>query len=119
MANKKIVIAEDERALSTVITNKLRRKGFDVIQALDGAEAVQKIKAEKPDLVLLDLIMPNKDGFQVLEEVKGLKTKVVVFSNLGQESDIERAKGLGAKDFLVKSNISIEDVVKMVNKYTS
>lgn len=117
----KILIAEDELALSTVLHNKLGRHGFDVEVAADGEEALAKMRALKPQLVLLDLVMPNKNGFQVLEEVnadpslKGMK--IIVFSNLNQEEDRERVKKLGAADFFVKSDTAINDVVDMINKF--
>lgn len=118
-----IVIAEDEAALSGVLKNKLSRHGYTVEIAQDGVEAVEKIKTLRPALVLLDLIMPNKNGFQVLEEVKAdpsLATiPVVVFSNLNQEEDRERAKKFGAVDFWVKSDIAITDVIAKISGYIS
>ena len=86
-----------------------------------GDEALRKVKTELPDLVLLDLILPGKDGFMVLEEIKSdPKTKkipVVILSNLGQESDIKRGKELGAIDYLVKSDIGLMDLVAKMKRY--
>lgn len=118
--NIKILIAEDDKFLVKVLSNKFARKGFCVIIAGDGNEAVNKIKSEKPDLILLDLIMPNKNGFDVLEEIKTDKNykdiPVIILSNLGQESDIERGKKFGVADYLIKSNLSINEVISRVNE---
>ncbi len=121
ITNPLILIAEDESALSGVLKSKLARHGFVVETAADGVEALEKIRRIKPQLVLLDLIMPNKNGFQVLEEVKAdpeiKDVKVVVFSNLNQDEDRERAKKMGALDFLVKSDLGINEVVGRVNGF--
>jgi len=120
-AKKKILYIEDEHALSLVIGNKLRRHGFEVSLAIDGIEGMRKIESEQPDLVLLDLILPNKDGWEVLMEMrqKGLlkKIPVIVMSNLGQASDIVRSTKLGATDYIVKSDFSISEVVEKIQKY--
>ena len=117
----RILIAEDEGALSGVLQSKLARHGFVVETAVDGIEAIEKMRLLRPRLVLLDLIMPNKNGFQVLEEAKAdpdLKDiRIVVFSNLNQDEDRERAKSLGALDFLVKSDLGINEVVGKVNGF--
>ena len=116
----KILLAEDDRFLSKVMGNKLSRKGYDVIIAGDGVEAISKIKSETIDLVLLDLVMPNKDGFDVLEEIKKSgkfkKLPIIVLSNLGQDEDIKRAKALGAYDYMVKSDMPINDVIIKIEK---
>lgn len=121
ITNPLILIAEDEGALSGVLQSKLARHGFIVETAADGVEALEKMRLIKPQLVLLDLIMPNKNGFQVLEEAKAdpeLKDiRIVVFSNLNQDEDRERAKKMGAIDFLVKSDLSINEVVGKVNAF--
>lgn len=117
----KILLAEDDKSLSSVMMNKLIRRGYQVILAKDGAEAVQKAISEKPKLILLDIIMPVKNGFEALEEIKqNPSTKdiaVVIMSNLGQDSDISKAKKLGAKDYLIKSNFAINDIVEKAQKY--
>lgn len=123
MADKKIkiVLAEDDKFISLAYKDGLTRAGFEVVHAADGAQAAEKIRQEKPDIVLLDIIMPEKNGFEVLEEVKkNPETKdipVIVLSNLGQESDIKKGKELGAYDYFVKSNLSMAEVVEKVNKY--
>ncbi|HEY4483892.1 MAG TPA: response regulator, partial [Candidatus Paceibacterota bacterium] len=89
--------------------------------AADGESALKHLETDHPDLVLLDLLLPGVDGFQVLEKMHGnsslAQIPVVVFSNLGQREDIERAKGLGATDFLIKANFTLDDVVAKVNGY--
>lgn len=119
--HKTILVAEDEQDFVKVYQLKLSQEGFNIIVAHNGEEAVNLAKANKPDLILLDLIMPVKDGFQVLKELKSdekLKhIKVVVFSNLGQEDDEVKAKALGASDYFIKSNISIYEMVEKVKSF--
>ncbi len=116
----KILIAEDDKFLSRVLSDKLRRKGYKVYIASDGIEAINKIKREKPDLVLLDLIMPNKNGFEILEEIKideeYSDIPIIILSNLGQKDDVEKGKKLGVVDYLIKSNLSINAVVEKIEE---
>ncbi|MDA2936194.1 response regulator [Patescibacteria group bacterium AH-259-L05] len=125
MADKKhkILIAEDDIFISRAYKDGLEQAGFEVITAADGQETLEKIRTEKPRLVLLDLIMPNKNGFEVLEEVKGdealRKVPIVILSNLGQESDIEKGKELGAIDYLVKADLSMRQVIEKIKQYVT
>jgi DNA-binding response OmpR family regulator len=117
MANpKKILIADDEKALAKALQLKLNHSGFETSTAFDGAEALEMLKKESFDLLLLDLVMPKMDGFQVLEEIAKLskKPKVIVTSNLGQEEDAEKAKSKGAIHFFVKSDTPITEIVEYV-----
>jgi DNA-binding response OmpR family regulator len=118
---KKVLIIEDEAFICRAYKDGLTRAGFEVVVAHDGKEGMEKLKSEKPDLVLLDLVMPVMDGFNVLEVVGAdkifKKTPIIVLSNLGQESDIKKSKELGAKDFLVKADHSMKDVIATVKKY--
>ncbi len=116
MSDKSILIAEDEAPLSHALELKLTHAGYKVTVAHDGAEAIEYLKKTKFDAVLLDIIMPNVDGFGVLEfmQKEGIKTPAAVSSNLGQEVDMERAKKLGAVDYLIKSNTPIAEIVKRV-----
>ena len=88
---------------------------------MDGLEASEKIKEVRPDLVLLDLIMPGKNGFEVLEEMKADKDlkniPVIILSNLGQESDVDKGKSLGAEDYLIKSDISMKEVIETIKRH--
>ena len=115
---KKILIAEDEKPMSKALEIKLGREGYDIKVAYNGEEAIDYLKKEKFDLVLLDLIMPKKDGFDVLTEIrdKKIKTSVIVLSNLGQEEDMNRAKALGAKDFFIKSATPIAEILGHIQK---
>ena len=115
----KILLAEDDKFISRAYQDGLTRAGFEVVPAVNGQEAIDKVKSEKPDLVLLDLIMHKKNGFEVLEEIKAdqtLKMPVIILSNLSQDSDIEKAKELGAVDYIVKSNFSMKEVIKQIEK---
>lgn len=120
-SKKKILLIEDDIYLLKIYGNKLRNSNFEVLLATTGEEGLHKILSEKPDLVLLDLILPGKDGFQVLEEMKKYnlieKIPVIILSNLGQRPDIKRGLELGAVDYLVKANISLMKVVEKINKY--
>lgn len=113
-----ILIAEDERALSKALELKLTNAGFLVTIATNGEEALKLIDEKHFDLLLLDLIMPIKDGFAVLTELSSKKSKlpVVVLSNLGQSEDERKAKELGAVDYWVKADISLIDVVNKIKK---
>lgn len=112
---KKIMVIEDDRFLSSLIKARLEKDGFTVIQAFDGEEAMQLLKADKPNLVILDLIMPKVTGFEVLQMISitpGFEgVPVVILSNLAQDSDIEKARQLGAKEYFVKVKISIDDLI--------
>jgi DNA-binding response OmpR family regulator len=115
---KKILLAEDDQFISRAYKDGLGRAGYKIITAMDGREALKKIRSEEPDMVLLDLIMPEKNGFEVLEEMKKDKAlkniPVIVLSNLGQESDVDQGKKLGAVDYLIKSNVSIKEVIEVI-----
>lgn len=117
----KILLAEDDRAISRVYAGGLTHSGFEVTVAANGAEVLEKIRADRPDLVLLDLMMPIKNGFEVLEEMRkdnDLKDiPVIILSNLGQESDMERSKALGITDYLVKSDLSMKELIERVRAH--
>src|SRR3990170_6129485 len=102
----KILLAEDDRL---------------ICRAHDGEEALQRLGDFTPDLILLDLIMPNKNGFEFLEAIKPdaklKKIPIIVLSNLGQDSDVERAKALGAVDYMIKSDSSIQKIVEKAREY--
>ncbi len=121
--NKKILIVEDDIHISKVYEIKFTKNGFITSIALDGEEAVAKIIAEKPDLVLLDLMLPKKDGFSVLEDIKKIPElahiPIIVLSNLGQQVDKDRAIALGAREYLVKVDYPIQDVIDKVKAYLS
>lgn len=114
----KILIIEDERLIINALIKKLSVVGYKVIFALEGDEGIRKAKKEKPDLILLDIIMPKMDGITVLKKLKSKKeTKnipVVVLSNLSDDRAVEEAMLTGSTDYLIKSNYSLDDVVKKI-----
>lgn len=121
MARKyKILLIEDEPELVELFSTALKRAGFEVEVIEDGSNALDLVKSLKPDLVLLDLIIPKKDGYEVLREIKGDKsvsqTLVYIFSNLTQKDEIEKAMKLGAKDYLIKSDYTPSKLVDKINK---
>lgn len=118
MTPKRILIAEDEKPMANALSLKLRSVGFETTLVYDGESALSAARESPYDLILLDLVMPKKDGFFVLAELKKLKiaTPVIVSSNLSQEEDIRRAKELGARDYFIKSDTSLAQVVEKVKQ---
>jgi DNA-binding response OmpR family regulator len=120
MSKKRILIIEDETTLQRALTEYLTAEGFDVTSALDGEEGLNMAKTKNPDLVLLDIILPKKDGYEVLSEIKKdeklKKVPVVLLTNLEAAEDIDRAFDAGATTYLVKSNYKLEDVVKKIKE---
>ena len=118
---KKVMIVEDDEHISKVYEIKLAKEGIESSLAKDGEEAVAKITSEKPDLIILDLMIPKKDGFEVLEEIKKnpdtAGIPVIVLSNLGQQTDQDRALHLGANEYLVKVDNPIQEVINKVKGY--
>lgn len=116
----KLLLVEDDEFLQKILLSKFLKEGFDVVAASDGEKAIEALRARPPQLVLLDLILPKMTGFDVLTDIRMKpETKnlpVIILSNLGQEEDIRRAKELGALDFLVKADISVNDVVRKVKE---
>ena len=112
---KKVMLVEDDRFLSSLIKARLEKDGVTVVQSFDGDDAIKRLPEEKPNLVILDLIMPKTNGFDVLKAISmtpGIEnTPVVIVSNLAQDSDIEKARELGAKEYFVKVKISIDDLI--------
>lgn len=115
---KLILVAEDDVFYANIYKSKLTAEGFEVVVAHNGDEAMNFIATRKPDILLLDLIMPEKDGFQTLELLRANQAtkdlKVIVLSNLGQDEDIKRTKAYGVIDYVVKSDISIQNLVKVI-----
>jgi len=115
---KTILIIEDDKFLRELITQKLRKENYEISEAIDGEEGVKKIKEKKPDLVLLDLILPGIDGFEVLSIVKNdpalAQIPIIILSNLGQKEDIERGLQLGAADFLIKAHFTPGEIIEKI-----
>ncbi len=118
-----VLVVEDDKFYSNIYKVKLAKEGIDARLAADGNEALKFAREKKPDLVLLDLIMPGKDGFETLQEFKAdpeLKDiRVIILSNLSQDEDVKRVMSAGAFDYIVKANISLQDMVEKVKKYLS
>ncbi len=110
-----ILIVEDDKFLRELISRKLLSEGFKIEEAIDGEEGLAKAKEVKPDLILLDLILPGLDGFEVLRRIKDNPSTssipVLILSNLGQKDEIEKGLSLGAVDFLVKAHFTPEEIV--------
>ncbi len=119
----KILLIEDDKFICDVYKDGLKMGGFKVIIAYDGKEGIKKIKSEKPDLILLDLVVPLINGFEILEKIKidkkFKKIPVIILSNLGEEKDIRKGMSLGAVDYLVKVNFSIKEVIEKVKLHLS
>lgn len=116
----KILIIEDDKFLRELIAKKLSLENFEISEAIDGEGGLKKIKQEKPDLILLDLILPAMDGFEVLSKMKedsGISSiPVIILSNLGQREDIEKGLKLGAIDYLVKAHFTPNEIVEKVKQ---
>jgi DNA-binding response OmpR family regulator len=114
----KILIVEDEEILLTALSEELRQEGFNAVGAKDGVEGVEKIVSEKPDLVLLDLVMPRLDGIGALKQMKeNPETKdipIVILTNLSDYDKVSDALSLGAMDYLVKANYRLEELVNKI-----
>jgi len=119
---KKILLVEDEEILIDLLQKKLTKEGYEVLVARDGEEGLKKMKEmePKPDLILLDIIMPKMGGFEVMEEMAKdenlKKIPVIVISNSGQPVELDRAKKLGAKDWLIKTEFDPKEVLEKVKK---
>ena len=117
-AKTRILIIEDEHSLTDLLVTKLNKEGYDVDFAYNGEEGYKKIKEKAPDLILLDIIMPKMNGYEVLEALNqdGIKIPVIIISNSGQPVEIEKTKKLGAVDHLIKTEFSPLDVINKVKK---
>jgi CheY-like chemotaxis protein len=117
---KKILLVEDEEIMIDLLQKKLTKEGYEVSIARDGEEGLKLMRSEKPDLVLLDIIMPKMGGFEVMEEMakdKELKKiPVIVISNSGQPVELDRAQKLGAKDWLIKTEFDPQEVIEKVKR---
>ena len=116
---RRVLLAEDDRFLRRAAEARLRRHGLEVLTAADGEEALRVARAEPLDLILLDVVMPKLEGFEVLKLLKEdeatARIPVIILSNLGQERDVAQAKALGAIAFLVKAHLSLQDLVDRVD----
>ena len=118
---KKILLIEDEEIIAGLLERKLIQGGYKVWVARDGGEGLRKMKEAKPDLILMDILMPKMGGFAVLEEMQKepdlKKIPVIMISNSGQPVELEKAQQLGVKDWLIKAEFDPQEVIEKVKKY--
>lgn len=117
---KQILLVEDDPFLIDIYTTKFKEMGFVIEVAQDGSQAMRKIAEKKIDLVLLDIVLPHVDGWEILKKIReepGLKDlKVVILSNLGQQSEVDKAFSLGATKYLIKAHYTPSEVVEEIKK---
>ncbi len=115
-----ILVVEDDKFLRELLVRKLKIVGFKISTAADGQEALRKIKEELPQLILLDLVLPGVDGFDVLKQIKDdsqtNKIPVIILSNLGQREEVQKGLQLGANDYLVKAHFTPDEIIKKIKK---
>lgn len=114
-------MGEDDKFISKIYKTKLEKEGYNIEMAVNGEEVLKLARERKPDLILLDLLMPIKDGFETLKELKadpGLKDiNVVILSNLSQEEDKKKVMDMGAIEYIVKANVSFQEMIECVKKH--
>ena len=119
----KILIIEDDKFLRELLVKKVGSEGYEVVVATDGEEGLKMAKEENPSLILLDLILPAMDGFEVLRRIKEAEeTKhipVIILSNLGQKEDIDKGVKLGAKDYMIKAHFTPGEITKKIQEILS
>lgn len=118
---KKILIVEDDSFVMDIYHTKLTQEGFEVSTAANGMEALKKLEKERPDLILLDIIMPYIDGLEVLEKVRAMEqmkdVPIILLTNLSQKEEVDQGLALGANDYLIKSHFTPSEVLEKINKY--
>ncbi len=119
----KILLVEDDAFLSSLLRNRLQKENLEVDYAADGEEAIAFLKLNSPDLILLDIILPKKSGFEVMEEIRndpqiqGKEIPIIIISNLGQPEDIVKGQDLGAIEYFIKARTSIDDLVMKIKGF--
>ena len=118
---KKILIVEDDMFLQGLATTKLQKEGFDMLVAGDSASASKVLETNTPDLIILDIILPGEtDGLGILkkvrENIKTMRTPVIMFSNMSDDANVKKAKELGADEFMVKSNFTLDELADKINE---
>lgn len=118
---KKVLLIEDDHSLAILIKNKLEKESLSVVVTEDGKDAVEFIKEENPDLLLLDIELPHKNGIEILEELKKDESlgniPIIVISNSGNPVDVYHLKQLGVKDYLVKVDFDLDELMNIVRNY--
>ena len=117
----KVLLVEDDQFLSSLLKNRFQKEGFEVFLARDGEEALAFLKKDIPHLILLDIILPKKSGFEVMEEMRSnpqlQEAPIIILSNLGQAEDITKGQQLGAIEYFVKAKTSIDELVEKVKEF--
>ena len=119
----KILLVEDDTFLSSLLKNRLQKENLEVNHVSDGQEALNFLQANDPDLILLDIILPKKSGFEVMEEmrnspqIQGKEIPIIIISNLGQPEDITRGQDLGAIEYFIKARTSIDELVLKIKGF--
>ena len=117
---KKILLVEDDSFIIEIYTTRLEEAGFEIESALDGESAIRRLKEKEFDLVLLDIVLPNLTGFEFLERIRNKEklknVKVLVLSNLGQKTDVNKAEKLGAIKYLIKAHYTPSEIAEEVKK---
>lgn len=117
---KKILLIEDDPFIVDIYTTKLKESNFDVNVLTDGSDFLERIKEIKPDLLLLDIVLPQVDGWEILREIRSdpkiKNLKVIVLSNLSQKSDVEKGMILGADKYLIKAHFTPSEIVEEIKK---
>lgn len=123
MEQSKILLVEDEHFLASLLKNRLQKENFDVTVVPDGDAALNYLKSNKPDLIMLDLILPKKSGFEVLQDLRSDPQKlsdnipIIIITNLGQPEDVAKGKELGAAGYLIKAQTPIDELVLRIKKF--
>lgn len=121
--SQRILLVEDDPFLVDIYKSKLNESGFEVVVARDGEEALRKFSENELHLVILDIVLPRMDGWEVLRMIKeqsdSKKIPVLIFSNLGQKAEIEKGFGLGATEYLIKAHYTPSEVVKKIKNILS
>lgn len=116
----KILIVEDDRFLRELLAAKFTREGYTVIEAVRGEDVLPTVRERSPHIVLLDLVLPGVDGFEILQKLKADKNSsaipVIILSNLGAREDVEKALGLGADEFMIKAHHTPQEIVDTIKR---
>lgn len=114
---KKVLIVEDESVFLNILRAKMKELGFEVHYATDGLEALDKFERDNPDIVLLDMLLPEKSGYDVLKEIRGThKTPVIILTNVSTKKERDEVEALNIQDYIVKSEVSLEEVLQRIAK---
>jgi len=117
---KKILVVEDEPALQKSLLEYLKRENFETLGASNGEDGIVLAKKERPDLILLDIVLPRKNGYEVIKELKSddntSRIPIVLLTNLGSYADVEKALNLGATTYLVKADYKLEEIIAKIKE---